>query len=405
MNSDGSLSLSGSDASLVPEFVTQAHENVSVRSRCANDRSPLAQNVSAQIAIGGWGGSIYFSSNVATAENRTAFVKTVTNFTQYYNFDGVDFEYVFDFPQLTSTECEFASWEYPNKQGIGCNVIDANDTQNFLDFLQELRQDPVGAKLTLSAGTAITPFVDASGNPSVDVSGFAKVLDYIAIMNYDIWGAWSSGVGPNSPLNDTCAAPANQQGSAVSAVKAWSTAGMPVNQIVLGVPSYGRSFSVSPSNAFVSGSSTDLAAYPKFNASNQPLGDAWDNTGSTNPCGVYEGPGGTFRLWGLVDGGFLDTQGNPASGIYYRYDNCSQTVQWFSLLGYYRGFDLTILFQPYVYNSTSQVMVSFDNAQSFAAKGNYIKETGLRGFAMWEAGGDYNNLLLTSITQSVAGSS
>lgn len=42
-------------------------------------------------------------------------------------------------------------------------------------------------------------------------------------------------------------------------------------------------------------------------------------------------------------------------------------------------------------------MVSFDNAQSFAAKGNYIKETGLRGFAMWEAGGDYNDMLLDSI--------
>jgi len=42
-------------------------------------------------------------------------------------------------------------------------------------------------------------------------------------------------------------------------------------------------------------------------------------------------------------------------------------------------------------------MVSFDNAQSFAAKGKYIKETGLRGFAMWEAGGDYHDILLDSI--------
>ena len=42
-------------------------------------------------------------------------------------------------------------------------------------------------------------------------------------------------------------------------------------------------------------------------------------------------------------------------------------------------------------------MISFDNAQSFAAKGNYIKETGLRGFSMWETGGDYNGILLDSI--------
>ena len=56
-----------------------------------------------------------------------------------------------------------------------------------------------------------------------------------------------------------------------------------------------------------------------------------------------------------------------------------------------------VLFQPYVYNKTSEVMVAFDNAQSFAAKGKYIRETGLRGFAMWEAGGDYHDTLLDSI--------
>lgn len=42
-------------------------------------------------------------------------------------------------------------------------------------------------------------------------------------------------------------------------------------------------------------------------------------------------------------------------------------------------------------------MISFDDAKSFAAKGNYIKDTGLRGFAAWEAGGDSNNILLDAI--------
>jgi chitinase len=42
-------------------------------------------------------------------------------------------------------------------------------------------------------------------------------------------------------------------------------------------------------------------------------------------------------------------------------------------------------------------MVSYDNVQSFAAKGTYIKNTGLLGFATWEAGGDYKDMLLDSI--------
>lgn len=216
------------------------------------------------------------------------------------------------------------SWEYPNKQGIGCNVVDSDDTANFLSFLQELREDC--SNLTISAAVSVTPFIDSSGEPSTNVTAFAKVLDYIAIMDYDIWGSWSSAVGPNAPLYDSCASSSYQQGSAASAVNAWSNAGMPVGQIVLGVASYGHSYSVKPSDAFVSGTKT-LAAYPAFNSSNQPVGDAWDNTGGADSCGVYQGSGGTFNFWGLVDGGFLDSEGTTADGIYYRFDSCSQTVR------------------------------------------------------------------------------
>ena len=115
-------------------------------------------------------------------------------------------------------------------------------------------------------------------------------------MNYDVWVSWSSSVGPtDAPLNDTCAAPANQQGSVVSGVEAWNDAGMPLNKIVLGLAAYGHSFSVAPSDAFVSDMTT-LAAYPAFNASNQPLGDALDSTGGVDVCAVYEGPSGAFNF-------------------------------------------------------------------------------------------------------------
>lgn len=35
--------------------------------------------------------------------------------------------------------------------------------------------------------------------------------------------------------------------------------------------------------------------------------------------------------------------------------------------------------------------------RSLAAKGAFIKTTGLRGFSMWEAGGDFDDILLDSI--------
>lgn len=125
------------------------------------------------VSVGGWTGSLFYSSNVGSAENRTAFVKTVTDLATKYNLDGIDFD-----------------WEYPGSQGIGCNVVTPQDTTNFLEFLQELRQDPVGKNLILTAATSIFPWKDASGAQLKDVSGFAKTLDWIAIMNYDVWGSW-----------------------------------------------------------------------------------------------------------------------------------------------------------------------------------------------------------------------
>ena len=48
----------------------------------------------ALLTIGGWTGSQYFSSAVATEANRTAFVKTVMDLVSKYDLDGLDFEYV-----------------------------------------------------------------------------------------------------------------------------------------------------------------------------------------------------------------------------------------------------------------------------------------------------------------------
>ena len=80
---------------------------------------------------------------------------------------------------LNRVEPFLCSWEYPNKQGVGCNKVSPDDSANFLSFLQELREQPAGQGLILSAAVTITPFVGAGGNPMDDVSDFAKVLDHV----------------------------------------------------------------------------------------------------------------------------------------------------------------------------------------------------------------------------------
>jgi chitinase len=143
-------------------------------------------------------------------------------------------------------------------------------------------------------------------------------------MDYNVWATWSPSVGPNAPLNDTCSP--YPQGSAVSAVRDWSNAGFPRNRIILGVASYGHSFHVTPSDAI--DSSGNVKLYPPFDKSQQPAGDKWDSTaGGVDERGNPNAVGGVFNFWGLIDGGFLTTDGTPASGIDHTFDNCSQTVR------------------------------------------------------------------------------
>lgn len=322
-----------------PEFVAAAQLN----------------GVKAVISLGGWTGSRFFSSAVDTAENRTTFVKTVTDFVGKWALAGLDFD-----------------WEYPNKQGLGCNTINPNDTSNYLLFLQELRAHPVGSHLLITAAVGINPFNNETDLPSTDVSAFGEVFDYVTVMNYDLWGSWSTGVGPNGALNDTCAAPANQQGSAVHAVNAWTSAGFPSEKLVLGLPAYGHSFSVTPEDAF-NGTET-IVPYTKFNATVHPAGGAWDDPAGVDVCGVATAQGGVITFAGLVEQGYLDESGEVVDGVPYVWDECSQT--------------------PFVYNATTEVMISYDNAQSFAAKGQFARDMGLAGYALWEVGGDYNAILV-----------
>lgn len=179
----------------------------------------------------------------------------------------------------------------------------------------------MGQNILISAATYVTPFAGPSGTPSTDVSEFAKVLDYIAIMNYDRQSNPAVGAGPSSPLNDSCAPPNARFGSAVSAVEAWSSAGMPLNQTVLGVPFYGHSFDVS----LPTGTST-ISSYPPYNPNGTKVGDRWDGDGGLNVCGVLQGPGGIYDYWSFVEEGFLSSNGSVTDGIEYRFDECSQTV-------------------------------------------------------------------------------
>lgn len=115
----------------------------------------------------------YFSPAVATTTSRQTFAKNIVAVYKQYSLDGIDID-----------------WEYPGQQGAGSNQVSPQDSANFLAFLKVLRTSlPSGARIT--AAVQDVPFADASGNPMKDVSAFASVLDWVNLMNYDVWGGAS----------------------------------------------------------------------------------------------------------------------------------------------------------------------------------------------------------------------
>ena len=76
---------------------------------------------------------------------------------------------------------------YPGAGGADGNIVSPQDSANYLLMLQDLRAAlPDGALITLA--TQVWPFTGSNGSPLSNVKGFAAVIDWILIMNYDIWG-------------------------------------------------------------------------------------------------------------------------------------------------------------------------------------------------------------------------
>ena len=248
----------------------------------------------------------------------------MVNLINTYDLDGLDFECVHDpsvdlmIPYIFT----FTSWEYPGTQGTGCNTVSSSDTSNFLSFFQLLRSK-LADTIILTAAVSPSPWIGLT-----DLSGFASLLDYVVIMNYDYYPPSAPGVtqiGPNSPLDESCMPRgALVMGSATKAIQAWSNAGIPKGQLLLGIPAYGHSYRVLTANAIAPDGTLNLTA--SFDSHNLTKGDAWDGPGGVDICGNETGPGGVWTFWGLVKAGYLNDDGRHSSSVQYKWDNCSQTV-------------------------------------------------------------------------------
>ncbi|KAJ2367098.1 hypothetical protein IW150_005762, partial [Coemansia sp. RSA 2607] len=305
------------------------------------------------LAVGGYSGSIYISDALKGAESRSQLVKSLVDFIKQYQLDGVDIDWI-------SNEC---------------NHVDLpNDATNLLEFVRELRQSldssfSTDPKKLIALGVGMRPFAGPNG-PVTDVSEYAKSVDYINILAYDINGPEDKTTGPNAPLNYEYNRGVQQ--SLISAVDSWTAAKFPANKITAGLAFYGRS----------SKTTADMSAQP-WNVyqpleSTVPRGDNDDGLWAdrcTNKPASYSG------IWSYKN---LRTQGLLKST-----DTALNPWQ-----RYWDSVSLT----PWLFNPESKIYISYDDPSSLTAKANYALSKNLGGVTIYDATMDINNELLVAIT-------
>ncbi|GAA5971887.1 hypothetical protein JCM11641_001557 [Rhodosporidiobolus odoratus] len=300
-------------------------------------------------SVGGWSGSVYFSDLTSTADKRQKFANDLESFMNQYGFEGVDIDY-----------------EYPNGVGIGCNTRSPQDSANLLSFLQVLRK-AIGSDKLITAAVSTAGFLSEDGTtPVADFAPYAKYVDYINLMTYDIGGSWSPTTGPNGPLR-TC----RSDTSIETSVKLWTSRGFPAKQILLGIPSYAISFTTKSSTLSqvnINDKWTSLL-YQDW-TSVVPAGAPGDsNAEGVDQCGNKGGGySGQWQYKQLIESGLLSADGSTGqSGFTRRFDSCSQT--------------------PFLFNPDTKHLIAYDDAKSASVKASWALSNGLAGVMIFDTTG------------------
>ena len=281
------------------------------------------------IAVGGWGWSGRFSDAAATPEARRRFVESLMA-TFFTEQPGV-----FDGVDL--------DWEYPVRGGMATNAYRPEDSANYTLLLQDLRRtlDELGRRdgrhylLTIAAGAG------PGHVRNLDVPALARTLDHINVMTYD-YHTGGRIAHFNAPMGASINDPTPAFNTRAS-IDLFLAAGAPPDKLVLGVPFYGYGYR-----------GVDSVDSGRFRP-----GTTSPDSSAPNP---FVGAVRFHRIADALRAGFV-RHWDAHAGV------------------------------PWLYDARTQTWITYDDAESLAAKAAFVRDRGLGGIMIWELSGDDGTLL------------
>ncbi len=280
-------------------------------------------------SIGGWTLSDPFFF-MDDAAKRATFVASVKEYLLTWKFfDGVDIDF-----------------EFPGGDGANPNLGDTEkDSDIYIAILKDLRVMLDELEAETGRTYELTSAIGAGEDKieDVDYKSAQQYLDNIFLMSYDFYGAWD-----NNNLNHQTALHASSMKEETRyytscGVDLMLEQGVDPSKVVVGVAAYGRGWT---------GVTGALPGNPFAGTATGPIKGTWEN--------------------GVLD--YRDIINNHmGTGWEYGYDEKAEA--------------------PYLFKASTGDLITYDNARSIKAKGNYVSQLGLGGVFSWEIDSDNGDIL------------
>lgn len=317
----------------------------------------LHRNLKVLISLGGQAGDVTgFVTAAATPAGRTVLASSCINLFVKGNIAaGVTAAGLFDGFNI--------DWEFPG----------AADKQNFTALLKEFRTQLNALSKTTGKKYVLT--FDSPAGPkkyvNIDLKAASAQVDFLTIDGYDYAGSWDKQTNEASSLYDTEADPLYAEARYIDAtVRAYLQAGVPAAKYTMGLPLYAVGWKGVPND--------NHGLYQNATGPSPVL--LADGSGECpNPDKANPSPG-------------CDTILTPGFSTYSTIKNLTNKY------GYVPWDDSTRVGAT-LYNLSTGIFYTYDDAAALAAKTAYIKKKKLGGAYVWALNTDDAN---GSLTKSIA---